>query len=73
MNVSEVRTAALDYASAKRHGRGRSPRRKCRNAKECKVCNGCHASPNADAILIDAWISSLALLHRNAECQPALT
>ncbi|RJS02098.1 hypothetical protein XnspCFBP7698_19065 [Xanthomonas sp. CFBP 7698] len=41
--MPEVRTAALEFASAKGHGRGRSPYRECRNAKQCKVCNCCSA------------------------------
>ncbi|RST80540.1 hypothetical protein EJL05_06510 [Xanthomonas arboricola pv. pruni] len=36
--MTEVRTAMPDYASAKRHGRGRWARRIDRNAKERKVC-----------------------------------
>ncbi|PPU57159.1 hypothetical protein XdyCFBP7245_06980 [Xanthomonas dyei] len=36
-----VRMAGQQFASAKRHGRGRSPRRACRNAKQCKVCRHC--------------------------------
>ncbi|AVQ09205.1 hypothetical protein C9397_08530 [Xanthomonas vasicola pv. vasculorum] len=55
---------ALDCASAKRHGRGRSPSRECRNAKECKVCSGTHTSPRAGAVLVKRWFSSLAGVHR---------
>ncbi|PPU67965.1 hypothetical protein XpiCFBP4643_12075 [Xanthomonas pisi] len=36
--MQAVRTAGPEFASAKRHGRGRSPCRACRNAKQCKVC-----------------------------------
>ncbi|PPU36906.1 hypothetical protein XspCFBP7912_03415 [Xanthomonas sp. CFBP 7912] len=49
--MPEVRTAALEFASAKGHGRVRSPYRECRNAKQCKVCDCCSASSASGRVI----------------------
>ncbi|AWK20774.1 hypothetical protein BRM22_05765 [Xanthomonas oryzae pv. oryzae] len=64
MATGEVRMEAIDCASAKRHGRGRSPSRKWRNVEERKVCGGTAARPKEGAGLVERWVSSIACLHR---------